>query len=66
MKKLKDLIFVRLVKIVNIRYILDVDLKYCKELHNIHNDYPLCPEHIEVKYKMTSNYCKDIVDKYNS
>ena len=30
------------------RYILEVDLKYCKELHDSHSDYPLCPEKIEV------------------
>ena len=45
--------------------ILEVDLEYCKELHDIHNDYPLCPEHIPVNYKMLSNYYKDIVDKFN-
>ena len=27
-----------------IGYILEVDLEYCKELDDIHNDYPLCPE----------------------
>ena len=48
-----------------IGYILEVDLEYCKELHNSHNDYPICPEHIEVKYEMLSKYCKDIVDKYD-
>ena len=48
-----------------IGYILEVDLEYCKELHDIHNDYPLCPEHIEVNYEMLSNYCKDTVDKYD-
>ena len=48
-----------------IGYILEVDLEYCKELHNIHNDYSLCPEHISVSYEMLSNYCKDIVDGYN-
>ena len=48
-----------------IGYTLEVDLHYSKELHNIHNDYQLCPEHIEAKYEMLSNYCKDIVDKYD-
>ena len=46
-------------------YILEVDLEYSKELHDVHNDYPLCPEHISVNYGMLSNYCKDIVDKFN-
>ena len=27
-----------------IGYILEVDLEYCKELHDSHSDYPLCPE----------------------
>ena len=27
-----------------IGYILEVDLEYCKELHDLHNDSPLCPE----------------------
>ena len=48
-----------------IGYILEVDLEYCKELHDVHNDYPLCPEHISINYDMLSNYCKNIVDKYN-
>ena len=47
-----------------IGYILEVDLEYCKELHDIHNDYPLYPEHISVNYEMLSKYCKNIVDKY--
>ena len=48
-----------------IGYILEVDLEYCKELHDIHNDYPLCPEHISVSYETLSNYCKDLVDRYD-
>ena len=48
-----------------IGYILEIDLEYCKELRDIHNDYPLYPEHISVSYEMLSKYCKDIVDRYN-
>ena len=48
-----------------IGYILEVDLEYYKELHDVHNDYPLCSEHTEVKYQILKNYCKDIADKYN-
>ena len=45
-------------------YILEDDLEYCKELHNLHSDYPLCPEKIEVSSDMLSRYCKDIADWY--
>ena len=48
-----------------ITYILEVDLEYCKELNDLHNDYPLCPEKVEVKYEMLSKCCKDIVDWHN-
>ena len=47
-----------------IGYILECDLEYCKELHDVHSDYPLCPEKIEISSDMLSNYCKDIADKY--
>ena len=47
-----------------IGYILEADLEYCKELHNSHSDYPLCPEKIEISSDMLSKYCKDIADWY--
>ena len=28
--------------------ILEVDLEYCKELHDLHNDYPLAPERLMI------------------
>ena len=35
------------------------------ELHDLHNDCPLCPEKIEVSNDMLSKYCKDIADWHN-
>ena len=46
-------------------YILEVDLEYPNELHNLHNDYSLAPEKLEVTYDMLSNYCKKIAEKYS-
>ena len=47
-----------------IGYILEVDLEYCKELHNSHSDYPLAPEKLEISSDMLSKYCSDIANKY--
>ena len=48
-----------------IGYILEVDLEYCRELHNLHNGYPLCPEKVKGKYEMLNKYCKNIFDWYD-
>ena len=45
--------------------ILEVDLEYPKELHNLHNDYPLAAERVCVNKNMLSDYCKKIAAKYN-
>ena len=47
-----------------IGYILEVDLEYCKELHDSHSDYPLAPEKLEISSDMLSTYCIDIANKY--
>ena len=47
-----------------IGYLLEVDLKYPDELHELHIDYPLAPEKLAVSSDMVSKYCKNIADKY--
>ena len=44
--------------------ILEVDLEYTKELHDLHNDYPLGPEKVKVTDDMLSGYCKKIQNKF--
>ena len=41
-------------------YIFVVDLEYPKELHDLHNDYPLAPEHT---FNQASDYMKEISKK---
>ena len=45
-----------------IGFTLEVDLEYCKGLHDLHSDYPLCPDKIEVSYDVLSKCCKDTAD----
>ena len=44
--------------------ILENDLEYPKELCELHNDYPLAPDKMEIKKEM-SDYQKKIADFYN-
>ena len=45
--------------------ILEVDLEYPKELHDLHNEYPIAPEKVKVSNDLLSAYCKKIAKKYN-
>ena len=45
--------------------ILEVDLEYNKNLHELHNDYPVAHEKVKVSKNMLSDYCKKIAEKYN-
>ena len=46
-------------------YILKVDLEYPDELHELHNDYPLAPEKLEISHNMMSSYCSSIANKHD-
>ena len=43
--------------------ILEVDLEYLRELHDLYNDYSVAPEKAIVSKNMLSRYCKKIAEK---
>ena len=45
--------------------ILATDLEHPKDLNNLHNDNLLASEELERRESMLSNYCKEIVGKYD-
>ena len=49
-----------------IGYILEVDLEYPDELHNLHNVYPPNPKNLKISYDMLSNYYSHISDKHET
>ena len=47
-------------------WILEVDLEYPRDLHDLHNDYPVAQEKAKVSKNMLSRYCKEIAEKYKN
>ena len=44
----------------DVGYMLEVDLEYPEELHDMHNTYPLAPEKIKIKEEYLSEYQKEL------
>ena len=63
-KQINNLNFAKYEEDSNKGLILEVDLEYPEELHDLHNDYPLGPEKVKVTENMLSKYCKKIANKY--
>ena len=49
----------------SIGYMLEADLEYSDKLHELHNDYLLAPEKLQICHNMLSNYCCNIANKYD-
>ena len=47
-----------------IGYFIECDLEYPKELHYLHNDYPLAPEKLIVQDDWLSPFCKKLKEKF--
>ena len=55
-KEISDFYLNSIIEHKSIGYILEVDLEYASELHDLHNDYPLAPENLEISQHMLSKY----------
>ena len=45
-------------------YIMEVDLKYPKHLHDSHSDYPLAAEKLKIPNEMLSVYSSFLISKH--
>ena len=50
-----------MIKKSDIGYILEADLEYPKELHKLHNDYPVAPEKLTVLIIYFQNIVKKLL-----
>ena len=49
---------------ISIGYILEVELEYPDEFHDLYNNYPLTPDKLEISQNMSSKYCSTIANEY--
>lgn len=49
----------------SVGYLLEVDLDYPEELHILHDDLPMAPEHLKITYEMLSPHAKNLCDSLN-
>ena len=52
----KSLIWIKITSNSSKEYVFEVDLEYPKELRELHNDYPLGRDKLEIKKEMLSEY----------
>ena len=43
---------------------MEVDLNYADSLHELHSDYPLAPEKLQISESRLSKYCCNIENDY--
>ena len=46
-------------------YIIEADLEHPQEMHDIHNDYPLVPEKINIPKEWLSDYSLKVLNAHN-
>ena len=48
-----------------IGYIFDCDLEYSEKLHDLHDEFPFCPQNLSIKDGWLSSYQKEMKEKFN-
>ena len=49
----------------SVGFLLEIDLEYPQELHCLHDDLPMAPQHLNITYDMLSEHAKKLCDSLN-